>query len=173
MLAIALSMGMLNAASLVWAISPINTVDGASSVGSMAYLIDANTTGFDLATVTANMESAAKTTKDYTFLTSSAAVEQSAATTKYKNAGLSRINNLEFTGYGEGNYSFYSVVINESTGKYLITSQVDITYGGTGDLSVDFGNQLESATWQPVPEPTSGLLLLVGGALLALRRKQK
>ena len=50
------------------------------------------------------------------------------------------------------------------------------------ELSDDSGNS--SLSWKPggvsggssgggVPEPTSGLLLLVGGAMLALRRKQK
>ena len=38
--------------------------------------------------------------------------------------------------------------------------------------------QASYAVWSPekfaaVPEPTSGLLLLIGGALLALRRKQR
>ncbi len=171
MLAIALSMSMLNAASLVWTISRINSIDGASSVGSIAYLIDATVSGYDLESVTTQM--AAVKDGNYSFLTGSTAVEQTATTTKFQNAGLSRVSAATFDGYGAGDYSFYSVVINEATGKYLITDQVDITYGGTGNLSVDFSSQLETATWQPVPEPTSGLLLLVGGALLALRRKQK
>ena len=38
-------------------------------------------------------------------------------------------------------------------------------------------NPGQLAVWTPtqftIPEPTSGLLLLVGGAMLALRRKQK
>ncbi len=36
--------------------------------------------------------------------------------------------------------------------------------------SKSFGNGGGS---EPIPEPTSGLLLVVGGALLALRRRQK
>ena len=60
------------------------------------------------------------------------------------------------------------------------------TTPGTGDGSVNFttGAGFDSASykWTPssgwatsggVPEPTSGLLLLVGAGMLALRRKQK
>jgi len=49
-------------------------------------------------------------------------------------------------------------------------------------VTADFSSAFGSASWtalgggggtDPLPEPTSGLLLLVGGAVLALRRKQK
>ena len=41
----------------------------------------------------------------------------------------------------------------------------------SASVSLAFGNQ-SSQTWQSVPEPTSGLLLLLGMASLALKRKR-
>ena len=48
-------------------------------------------------------------------------------------------------------------------------------YGWSGDADADFGNAASytEGGWYTVPEPTSGLLLLLGVAGLALRRKQK
>ena len=71
-----------------------------------------------------------------------------------------------------------------------IATYTDATYGdmyiaNLAKTTYNAGTQKESATglmtgissWSTassdVPEPTSGLLLLVGGAMLALRRKQK
>ena len=60
-----------------------------------------------------------------------------------------------------------------------------MTYEGDNTTSLAFGSQATNSkiadNWkgvsggsQPdVPEPTSALLLLMGGAMLALRRKQK
>ncbi len=46
----------------------------------------------------------------------------------------------------------------------------DASQANTWFANYDFAT---SNFQEPIPEPTSGLLLLVGGALLALRRKQK
>ena len=56
---------------------------------------------------------------------------------------------------------------NPTIGAYSNTSLPAV--GGTGWSQVSAG----SGGGGDVPEPTSGLLLLVGGAMLALRRKQK
>ena len=57
-------------------------------------------------------------------------------------------------------------VIN-TAGTKATVSNLSKNWGGTG------GAAITSWSSAGVPEPTSGLLLLVGGALLALRRKQK
>lgn len=91
------------------------------------------------------------------------------------------------TAYATGTYSFYAVIFDgsdvaSSTGYYMTTTK-SATVPGSGAATVSFGNQ-SSATFgkqawsstgwsNPTPEPTSGMLLLLGGALLALRRKQK
>lgn len=68
----------------------------------------------------------------------------------------------------KANASFTSIVsttlANNSTSKTF-------TFGSqTANLS---SNKFAVAGSDPTPEPTSGLLLLVGGAMLALRRKQR
>lgn len=71
----------------------------------------------------------------------------------------------------------YAVVIasytDEAYGKMYIASRVaamytDATKTGTASNTISS----VSAGWSPVPEPTSGLLMLVGLAGLALRRKR-
>lgn len=61
--------------------------------------------------------------------------------------------------------------------KYMVTDVVDITFANAAD-SKTLG-VTPTGTWArtpsgdgDVPEPTSGLLLLVGGAVMALRRRR-
>ena len=73
--------------------------------------------------------------------------------------------------------SAYMVVFDNATiadAKYFIVSDVVTkTIGSSGNMTYDFSDSVASqGAWQAVPEPTSGLLLLLGVAGLALRRKQ-
>ncbi len=78
-------------------------------------------------------------------------------------------------------FNFYLVIMNGDNSQYSVLNNLgDVTVSGDKSLSMAFGNQKLGNTWTAVggtggdvPEPTSGLLLLMGGALLALRRKQK
>ena len=63
------------------------------------------------------------------------------------------------------------------TGSYTDGAGKAWTYAGTGFGSTDtFGGDtmagFDAGTWTAVPEPTSGLLLLLGVAGLALKRKR-
>ena len=91
------------------------------------------------------------------------------------------------TDHDAGSATFFAVLFDAATiedaTSFYITSAVTVTVPGSGNKAVGFGNlsaatsaqgAYTSAGWaSDVPEPTSGLLLLLGGALLALRRKQK
>ena len=71
--------------------------------------------------------------------------------------------------------TYYLVILNNSTLEDATYFQVSNTKSGTvtaaGALTMGFGTQAAN-TWQAVPEPTSGLLMLVGLAGLALRRRR-
>ena len=79
-------------------------------------------------------------------------------------------------------YNFYAIIFDSDTltsgSKFFVTKEVlnRKIPDGSSNLSLLFGN-LASASqatgaWQAIPEPTSGLMILLGMAGLALRRKQ-
>lgn len=69
----------------------------------------------------------------------------------------------------------YSMVVFDAatiaTAENYKYAEAIVTFGTKNGIA-NFSNALTSATWQAVPEPTSGLLMLVGLAGLALRRKR-
>ena len=81
--------------------------------------------------------------------------------------------------------TYYSILTAEYTDAtlekdfYMAAAVTGTTpASGTKSFSNIFGGASTATTggvrdWQPVPEPTSGLLMLLGFAGLALRRKQK
>lgn len=75
------------------------------------------------------------------------------------------------------NYDFYYVVFNNADAakatEYAMVSDLNKEYSGMAGKFTSAGN-FSSATWQTaaVPEPTSGLLMLLGVAGLALRRRR-
>ena len=78
-----------------------------------------------------------------------------------------------------GSKSFYALVFNsdsiDTASEYLVIGSFTVTVpgSGAGNLSADITDRTSaSAGWQAVPEPTSGLLMLVGLGALALRRKR-
>ena len=84
-------------------------------------------------------------------------------------------------------YKAYFVVFNEDKSTYFLSGLLEKDAQATSTVTFGFGNQgpaTQGVAWtkvggvtppgpDPVPEPTSGLLLVLGGAALALRRKQK
>lgn len=92
--------------------------------------------------------------------------------------GVIKAANTEFSSasFAAGNeYSFYFTI--ESDGKTFTSQTVSAIAQASDTSTLQFGNMASrtqnASNWGGVPEPSSALLLLMGGAMLALRRKQK
>ena len=81
--------------------------------------------------------------------------------------------------------SYYAVIYDAATvaaaQNYIVSDNMSVTAPATGALAnMSFGamtatttaNKFLNSSWTAVPEPTSGLLLLLGVAGLALRRRR-
>jgi len=80
-----------------------------------------------------------------------------------------------------GNKDFYLVVLNSTTvadaTSFYVSDKVSATVDASLDTTVAFGSQAANTkvagNWTAMaPEPTSGLLLLIGMGALALRRRR-
>ena len=77
---------------------------------------------------------------------------------------------------GNGMKAFYAAIISDDGQSIAISNAKNINIS-TSSMSVSaFWTGSNFTTYTPTagtPEPTSGMLLLIGGAMLALRRKRK
>ena len=161
------------AATISWSFSWATDANGNDLSGGTAYLMN-------VATMTTAAADAALTAK--TFDTSKAIATSAITTDDSKGAHGGGTDTADLS----GNQTFYAVIV--SGDNYGITQTVPVTMKTVGSTTVAFyelsdESGVSSLSWKPggvaggstpdVPEPTSGLLLLVGGAMLALRRKQK
>ena len=75
---------------------------------------------------------------------------------------------------GGNAYDFYFVI--EDGGKKFTSDVKTASAQATSTITVNFGNMAtatqNASNWAAVPEPTSGLLMLLGMAGLALKRKR-
>ena len=76
---------------------------------------------------------------------------------------------------GGNSYDFYFVI--EDAGKvFTSATKVGVSAQATAAATIGFGSMAtatqNASNWAAVPEPTSGLLMLLGMAGLALRRKR-
>lgn len=163
----------VNAASVSW--SGVNVTpdpDGNAATSYTIYLVDASViSSGDLAGEIA--------TGNLSFLRGNAVVATTTGASTQPNGVLrwSASSNLPDT-YGVGaETTFYTVILNDQLADaawYLITKTNTETIPATGNLAMNFGNQ-DDVAWapiEPVPEPTSGLLIMLGVAALALKRKK-
>ena len=86
------------------------------------------------------------------------------------------------TSYGNAYLVIFDTTTVTDESNFYVTKSVALTtYAGDNTVSLAFGSQATASknadnwasTTGAIPEPTSGLLLLVGAGMLALRRKQK
>ena len=183
---VAVGLGV-QAAQVDWLIDAkaIKAQDGSNLSGETAYLMMfesaaaasdyqsklANGT-ITLATATAAAIDSATST--YTTTKSAGKIDKQTATVSSKNAG---------------DYAHFAILVVDGDKFVLGEAQEgqfytpgDANYGDASGVTFSSARFAQSGTngWNangsgttPVPEPTSGLLLLIGGAMVALRRKQK
>ena len=160
------------AASVSWTATNVyagNTKDKATGVAyfmttAMA-AVDAFRTDADFAALTKDAYSWTPTTAGTYSVSSTAPVANSTL-------GLS-----DATSYTAYLVIFDGATIAESKSFFVTNAKTFETVGGTSNVNIGFMSQKTASqgAWMAttsVPEPTSGLLLLLGMAGLALRRKQ-
>jgi hypothetical protein len=108
------------------------------------------------------------------------------SSTSYKTKGSAGFAGMTGANFGAGTYYTQITITEDATGKTWKSDigSFTIADGQTANPTVNFtsglnigGSSLISSTTYTggsgTPEPTSGLLLLVGAGILGLRRKQK
>lgn len=172
----AVAVVVAQAAAFDWSVTQVRDGwdTGANKVDGMAYLFLVGANGVTEAGIAADISGAASSSALATTLTGKA------IDTATMSAGAAA--NISGSVDASAPASLFFVVISGDNVYQSVATTVS-TIETLGSTTVAFGSQKNatnnSAAWKSVggggdvPEPTSGLLLLVGGALLALRRKQK
>lgn len=91
------------------------------------------------------------------------------------------IQQADITGYDDSKYRFYVELVNYTTGnstdgyKWSYNDLYESGYIAMGAIDVPTvnANVAGLSNFANTPEPSSGLLLLMGGAMLALRRRRQ
>ena len=148
---------------------------------ALAMAIVASAASTDWKFTAANLKGADGAAFTGTFEVFASGGDLAAPVSVYSDSGKSSYANVTFSSetlVAGNTYDFYFVMTD---GVNSLTSAVkSVPAAATGTGTIGWGNQAtytsNADNWKSggdVPEPTSGLLLLIGGAMLALRRKQK
>ncbi len=197
-LAAAAGIGMANAAAVTWAAGKLYGPTGADD-GSMGSTLITKTDGAWTVTLQVFADAAGNTLLQ----SDSFSFNVASGTATYANSKKSALNgtvatdltygakaaNANFSGLADETGYYYKLLVHGETDTYTadkesaITAFTTASAGGVAAINSNAGSKLGTAwtggawtttpTSSGVPEPTSGLLLLVGAGMLALRRKQK
>lgn len=186
---------LAHGASVAWNITNVNGPNGSALGTGVAYVffVEQSTGRADTSAWAGLKEKGAATMlaalADANFSYTSADINVDAGTWTY-NATTAGAANVKTNGQlgldGLTKYSVYAVIFDSTTvtdaSKYMVTTAASAssTYDDAAGTTKTFtiGSQATtSATWyavgtSSVPEPTSGLLMLLGVAGLALKRKR-
>ena len=172
--AAAMIAGFASAAQVQWNVTGIaQDKAGTAYTGYSLYLCDASV--YSASALAADLANG-----DFSKLSAAGFVQATAGSVQQGTTAFAKIDALYKGGdYATGaSHTFYTLVLNGAgSAAKEFTISADVTKGvpETGFLQMTFGNLSTSAQvgWTEVaPEPTSGLLLLLGVAGLALKRKR-
>ena len=189
------------AATISWALTSKDTFklqNGDSAKGIDVYIL--NTAGSDYSTLISGIADGSKKAADVSGSASFVATAKTGTSNAQagKIGSTTSFNESTVTGAGKGETYSLAFLVFDSAGEdsyyYLSSTQSASGYGGSSEYiqanasKAQWTSSNAGGSWtkvvagttpdpdpgtDPIPEPTSGLLLLVGGAMLALRRKQK
>ena len=165
-----------HAANVTWGLANVTAQGSATPEGYVAYfLMSSDTSGAAAAKVwSVEDATAAASAKDASAFTSHS-LTASKALDDEGSARSAKLTTYASSWVSPETGDFYAVVFNaESISEathYLIVAPTRVSFG-TATANQTASLNASSATWTAVPEPTSGLMLLLGVAGLALRRKR-
>ena len=173
--AVAMAAGV-QAATVSWTATNVYAGNNTDKVSGVAYFL---TTSMATTDSWANLKSASEfqtaLAGKYSWTPGTAGTYSMGTANAVANATLGLEDETNYTGYL---LIFDTATITDES-KYYISSTKDFkTMGGTSNTAVAFGTQKNASQaaggWATVavPEPTSGLMLLLGMAGLALRRRR-
>ena len=180
MAAVVCAAAFANAGAISWNLLNLTASPDTASKASASYTAYLFV-GTDIAAKTALLD--AGNFDDFT-----SAALASKASTYVSATGMLNIVGGNVGDYKDTTVSAYAIILNSATAAdatyYLVAKGgtgttgtvgeeiITQTFGSTGNKTFGWGQQNTNTGWTAVPEPTSGLLMLLGMAGLALRRRR-